>query len=187
MESVPVQFYSNPTYHALRGNVVKKLHALFYPLVDITRCHNIILEIECSCYNHTIDLAEQYNVDTQWSNKKFIDIYCSVTYKVFANIDPESTVGNDAILNRVINNSLPPGQLATMSSDDFMPEKSASTRSEIQKRLTSHAEGKTSTMYRCNNCGHKEAYVKEVQLRSLDEGANISAICKFCNNKWIAA
>ena len=44
---------------------------------------------------------------------------------------------------------------------------------------TSHA----SSIYKCR-CGSNLVVVREVQLRSADEGSTIVHICKSCGHKW---
>lgn len=40
-----------------------------------------------------------------------------------------------------------------------------------------------SSIYRCK-CGSKMVVLREIQLRSADEGSTIIHICKECGNKW---
>ncbi|KAF8809382.1 DNA-directed RNA polymerase I kDa polypeptide [Phlegmacium glaucopus] len=58
-----------------------------------------------------------------------------------------------------------------------------------QKRKTQtkhHEKGDQGTLVaeKCPTCGHMEAYSKEMQLRSADEGSTVFYTCVSCKHGW---
>ncbi|KAH9487200.1 DNA-directed RNA polymerase I subunit RPA12 [Psilocybe cubensis] len=67
------------------------------------------------------------------------------------------------------------------------PEAFPSALRQKRKTQTKHHDtGDKGTLVseKCPVCGHLEAYSKEMQLRSADEGSTIFYTCNGCQHKW---
>ncbi|KAK0464814.1 transcription factor S-II-domain-containing protein [Armillaria novae-zelandiae] len=78
-------------------------------------------------------------------------------------------------------------QITTHSDPDAFP----SALRQKRKTQTKHHEGRRQGHRRmspvsemCPNCGHMEAYSKELQLRSADEGSTVFYTCASCKHGW---
>ncbi|KAF8892634.1 DNA-directed RNA polymerase I kDa polypeptide [Infundibulicybe gibba] len=73
--------------------------------------------------------------------------------------------------------------ITTRSHPDAFPSALQQRRKTQTKR---HAEGDRGTLVaeKCPECGGMEAWSKEMQLRSADEGSTIFYTCSACNHGW---
>lgn len=142
--------------------------------------------IERSCNNEAIIQAKQNHITPiNWNNQDFCSIYSAISYRIIQNLDPNSTVGSSYLLNKLANGKIKPINIAKKTSAQLCPEKSADIIKEKNRRLKETIEVRTTQRYPCPNCKKREAQYKNVQLRSLDEGYNLSLTCKYCSHKWV--
>ncbi|EFI28592.1 DNA-directed RNA polymerase I kDa polypeptide [Coprinopsis cinerea okayama7 len=73
--------------------------------------------------------------------------------------------------------------ITTRSHPDAFPSPLQQKRKTLTKR---HDQGDQGTLVaeKCPSCGHMEAYSKEMQLRSADEGSTIFYTCASCKHGW---
>jgi DNA-directed RNA polymerase subunit M/transcription elongation factor TFIIS len=146
---------------------------------------DIIINIESSCFNETVKKSNELLIYQSWDNFKFVYLYQLYCSKVTKNLDSDSEVKSTYLINKIINNELNIMNIANMTSEELCPEKSVSIKNNINLRNNQQLKIKTSTLYKCRNCGHKQVSIREFQARSLDEGTNLSLTCTFCNYNWI--
>lgn len=146
---------------------------------------NIIIEIELSCYNETIKKSEELLIYKSWENEKFIYLYQLFCNKITKNLDQDSEVKSNYLINQIIHNKIDINNIASLSSDNLCPDKSVNIKNNLKLRNEQKLNYKTSTLYKCRNCGKKEVKIQEYQGRSLDEGSNLSLTCNFCNYNWV--
>lgn len=146
---------------------------------------NTIIEIEKSCYNETVKKSEELLIYKSWDNEKFIYLYQLYCNKITKNLDEESEVKSNYLINQIIDNKIDIAKIASLSSEDLCPDKSVNIKNTLKLRNEQKLNYKTSTLYKCKNCGKKEVKIQEYQGRSLDEGSNLSLTCNFCNYNWV--
>ena len=147
---------------------------------------DIVTEIERGCNNFAILTAgRQHVTPINWCNTDFCRIYSAIMFKIKQNLDPTSPVKSKYLINKIHKSKINPYNLAEMDSHDLCPTKSDGIIKERKDRLNMKIEHKTTNRFSCPNCGAKEAQSKNVQLRSLDEGYNLSLTCINCNYKWV--
>lgn len=147
--------------------------------------NDIIINIELSCYNSCIKQSNELLIYIDWKNSKFKYLYQLLCNKITKNLDNESEVGESYLINKVINGEIDINNIADMSSDNLCPTKSENIKQNLILRNSQKLNYKTSTLYTCKNCGKKEVIIRMVQIKSLDEGQNISLKCVFCNYNWM--
>ncbi len=146
-------------------------------------CFNIY-RIEISCFNKTIDEAHNKNILKNWNNTSFTNIYCITTHRVIAHFD--NLENESDLINRCIRDEDIFDKIAFMTSEELIPSKYSALKNELDERSKQKIEQKISTLYICPKCKERKSTIDEVQLRSLDEAANIIATCMSCRYRWKA-
>jgi DNA-directed RNA polymerase subunit M/transcription elongation factor TFIIS len=180
-----IKFYENENY-----NNNRRLKLLLFgeclgktdKSVDDKEC--IIKYLERGCLNRAIESAKIYNIRCIWSNEKFVNLYHSICYKIAVNIDTNSCIKSDYILNKILNDDVDPLKIANMSSKDLCPKKYEKIEEKMQKRNNLERKIKFSEMYTCRKCKRKQTTTERCYNRSLDEGVNLTIRCLFCGNSW---
>lgn len=146
---------------------------------------NIIVKIENSCYNETVNKADDKLIYKSWDNEKFIYLYQLSCNKITKNLDKFSEVRSDYLINQILDKKINIDLIASLSSEELCPDKSINIKNTLKLRNGQKLNYKTSTLYKCRNCGKKEVKIQEYQGRSLDEGTNLSLTCNFCSYNWV--
>ena len=146
---------------------------------------DIIIKIELSCFNHTINKSDKLLIYKNWDNSKFLCQYQLSCNKVTKNLDIESEVNSCYLIDKVIDGKIDLDTIAELSSDKLCPDKSNNIKENLSLRNQQKLHYKTSTLYKCSNCGKKETILKQIQIKSLDEGFSTSLTCIFCNKNWV--
>jgi len=187
---IPITLYIDNNYNKSRrvillliANILEKKR--IFKLKNKEIQDNIIISIEKSCYEETIKKADELLIYQSWDNEKYSYLYYLYSNKVTKNLDSESEVQSDYLINLILSESVDITKIASMSSEELCPEKSKNIKESLDKRNNQKINIKTSTLYKCKNCGKKEVTIKSVQIRALDEAASLSITCVFCQYNWV--
>jgi len=120
-----------------------------------------------------------------WDNTKFTYLYQLFCNKITKNLDIDSEVNDNYLINEIINNTIDISTIGELPSDKLCPVKSNDIKQNLLLRNSQKLNYKTSTLFVCKNCSKRSVTVKEYQGRSLDEGSNLSLTCTFCSYHWI--
>lgn len=148
-------------------------------------------ETEGSCYSNVIETCsnlESAPIRT-WENPIFRRIYDQRISTVAANLTPLSSVGRSyptAVRASLLRGEITPGELGRMRANELCPEATREERELFQARLNQKIEGVHSKLHRCPKCGARDASTRQVQMRSLDEGATTMATCNVCGEDFRA-
>lgn len=188
--TIPIALYEDSTYNYIRRSIILLISNILeknkkFKANDYFNQSKIIINIELSCYNYTITKADDLLIYQSWDNEKFVYLYYLTCNKITKNLDPESEVNSDYLINLIINNQIDINTIGSLTSDELCPDKSENIKDTINKRNNQEVKIKTSTLYTCRNCNHKEVTIKSVQIRALDESASLSLTCQFCNFNWV--
>lgn len=142
----------------------------------------LALEIEKSCYNYTVNHCIRNNYRQNWDNIIFRQIYdFEINEKCYElNYD-----NNKYLIRQILNKKINPNDIGGVSASDINPSVNLPVYELINLRKNITIDYKYSTLYECEKCGKNETKAYEVQLRSSDEGKDLSLECKFCGFKWI--
>lgn len=190
---IPVSLYKDKKYNNLRRSELILISNIFHsylnmtntilPIIELT---NIIISIELSCYNKTLFDSSEQLILPSWDSEQFEFLYRSNISRITKNLDFESEVHDDYLIKKIINKELDPNNISNLSTIELCPIKSKNIIDKLNERSNQKIILKTSTMYKCRNCGKKSVTITEFQARSLDESSSLSLCCTFCSYRWVA-
>lgn len=188
--TIPLDIYENKQYNKNRRAILLLIASILEKNKKFKLKHkkiqtDIIINIELSCYKQTLLKADELLIYQSWDNEKFTYLYYLNCNKITKNLDIESEVNSNYLINKILQNDLDINNIASMSSDQLCPDKSQNIKETINLRNNQQIKFKTSTLYQCRNCKKREVKIQEYQGRSLDEGSNLSLTCVFCNFNWV--
>lgn len=188
--TIPSNIYNDQLYNKNRRAIILLIAEILEKNNKFKLQHqeiqsNIIINIELSCYNQTINKSDELLIYQSWDNEKFVYLYYLTCNKITKNLDPDSEVQSNYLINKILNNEIDLSKIGSMTSDELSPDKSQNIKDVLNLRNNQEIKVKTSTLYTCRNCKKKEVSIREYQGRSLDEGSNLSLTCLFCNYNWV--
>jgi DNA-directed RNA polymerase subunit M/transcription elongation factor TFIIS len=188
--TIPSRLYLDTEYSRERNLILLLLASILEKNKNFKNLNKsiqdkIIIGIEKSCYDATIKKSNELLIYISWENTKFNYQYQLFCNKITKNLDCESEVNSEYLINKIINNEINISNIANMTSDTLCPDKSDLIKQSIQIRNAQKLNYKTSSLYQCRNCKKRSVTIKTVQLRSLDEGNSLSLTCMFCNFTWV--
>ena len=86
------------SYNDSRRNIVAK------KFLNLVNNEKISRQIEQSIYNYTIKKSITTDIERNWNNKIFMNIYLSKTRSIYSNLDKNSYIKNHSLLHKVLNN-----------------------------------------------------------------------------------
>lgn len=184
---LPISTYQDDSYNDLRRGYLLLIASLIESyLIDdsITDHIDMIISVEKSCYDHSIEIAEYELLTTDFSVSAFEHLYRTRVMRITKNLDWESEVGDDYLATGLIDGTIDPRNVSKMDSKELSPLKNAKLINHLNQRLSQTITVKTSTLYRCRQCGKKETTIRSAQMRSLDEGETLIITCSFCGYRW---
>lgn len=151
----------------INNELFKKIE---YKFLKLAERDEIVLVIEKSIYEKSI--KEEIE---DWLDVKFLQTYSRESYRIVDWISKSNLA--DIRVNYK--------DIAFKTTRELFPGLYISHEEYIKQRGQQKIETKLSRQYRCSRCGHSETKVHEIQLRSFDEGSNISITCQNCSHHWI--
>ena len=163
-----------------RSVTVKKINTI---IDDLTISRNI----EKGIYNFIINFSKDNNINRKWSNKIFYNLYYSKVRSMYINLDKDSYVKNNYLIDKVKNNDIKPEEVSKLSVYDMYPDNwkkmidIKSKRDKIKYELKPEA---MTERYKCRKCDGRKCSYYEMQTRSADEPMTQFFTCLDCNNRW---
>lgn len=152
--------------------------------LDYVKQTNIVINIEKSCFKKTIESCIEEAIYIDWTNNKFKYLYSLICSRVSKNLDINSEVLDTYLIDAIISNDIDISKLGGMSSDD-MSKKNEIIKEQLNNRRGQKIKQKTTSMYRCRNCGNRQCTIRMQQMRSLDEGATLILNCVTCGFRFM--
>ncbi len=144
-------------------------------------------KIEVGIYNFTINQADNYGIAKLWSNNKFKKLYVNKTMSVYVNLQSNSYIKNNRLLQRLKEKEFKPEDLAFMDAQTTFPENWKKLIDEKYKRdkiLYEVRKEAATDIYKCGRCHKRECTYYELQTRSADEPTTIFVTCLNCGKRW---
>lgn len=184
---LPASVYEDELYNDLRRGYLLLIASLIEEyLIDTTiNDHtDMIIAIEKSCYDNTITIAEHEMLPKDFSYPQFEQLYRTRVMRITKNLDVNSEVGDEHLATGLLSGAINPKTVSTLQNKDLCPSRNEKILEEFSIRMNTSITLKTSSLYKCRQCGHKETTVRSMQMRSLDESQTIILCCTFCGYKW---
>lgn len=144
-------------------------------------------ELEIAIFNAAIKESEKMHVVCHWKNQLFENVYKTVARRLITNLNKDSYVKNNRLIQRLKDNEFKMDELAMKNSYDLFPEqwKELSDRQiQREQRLLEGNKGMATNIFKCHGCGKRECTYYEMQTRSADEPMTIFITCLNCGKRW---
>jgi len=141
---------------------------------------NIAILIEASVFEFTIGTIFINGIDP-----KFIpSIYGDKLFNIVNNIDPDSTIGNTFLKNKLLKNEIEPRNLAFMTNEQLFPERWEKLTRKRDLREYKKNNMAATDLFKCFKCGERKCQVIQLQTRSADEPMTNYVTCLVCFNRF---
>ncbi len=184
---LPLDVYKNKSYNDLRRGYLILIASLIneYLIEDaINDCVGMVIAIEDSCYRHAVEIAENEVLSPDFNNPAFERLYRTKVMRITKNLDINSEVGDEHLAIGLLGGYIDPNKVSKLDNKDLSPKRNEKLLEALSSRMNQKMSVKTSTLYRCRQCGRKETTVRSAQMRSLDEGETLIIKCVWCGYKW---
>jgi DNA-directed RNA polymerase subunit M/transcription elongation factor TFIIS len=143
--------------------------------------------IEKSIYEFTKKICKKRNILPLWTNDIFKKIYLNKSISLYSNIDKDSYIKNENLIDKINNKKINLENIAFMSYQELFPEHSKQFLDEKFKREKLMYEDTQESMtdqFKCGRCKQRKCTYYELQTRSADEGMTIFITCINCGWRW---
>ena len=174
-----VKKYSNRN-DPIRGKMVEYINNVVDSML-------LSRKIEKGIYNYTITVSKRKNIQRSWENIMFKNLYKSKILSVYSNLDSNSYIKNNQLIDNIKNGDIEPEKVGFLSVYDTFPDNwkellnIKSKRDKIKYELKPEA---MTNLFKCRKCGSRETSYYEVQTRSADEPMTQFITCLSCSNRW---
>ena len=180
--------------HPTRKRIYEKFHNLItkyinekdYNLDDIMK---IAINLERGIFNYTISIYPNRKINETW-NHYFNNLYIDRAVKIYNNLNPDSSLQNKTLLNRLLSKEFNEFEISSFNSEQLFPER---WKELIDKHLTNinddlpiqiKLEDRADGLFKCGKCKSYKTEYNEKQTRSADEPTTKFCYCHKCGNRW---
>ena len=155
---------------------------------EIIQDSEISKQLEESLLHVVSDQAIKENMDIDWANKVFWNMYRSKAIFIYENINPESYVQNtENWLGKLKSGEISIRSFAEMTAAEICPQRwkeAIEKQIEIEKKLQSKNSSASIFMW-CSRCKKKtKCDYYQMQTRSADEPMTTFMTCLECDRRW---
>lgn len=184
---LPTSVYEDARYNRIRRGYLILIASLINEyLIDsnINDHVDMIIAIERSCFDHSVEVAEYELLSADFKVPAFQQLYRTKVIRITKNLDVNSEVGDEYLASSLLDGNIDPSTVSKLDSKELSPRRTAKLIDNLESRMNQKATLKTSTLYRCRQCGHKETTIRSQQMRAADESETLVINCVFCGYKW---
>lgn len=184
---LPIAVYEDSLYNDLRRGYLLLIASLIEEYLtegDINDHQEMIIAIEKSCYDHSVEIAEYELLTPDFSIVGFEQLYRTKVVRITKNLDVNSEVGDEHLASCLLSGDIDPTTVSKLDNKDISPLHNEKLLENLTIRLNQTITLKTSTLYRCRQCKRNETTIRSIQMRSLDEPSTLVIQCQFCHYKW---
>lgn len=186
---LPLSVYEDKEYTQLRRAYLLLIAWLIEEHLidqDINEYAVEIIQVEQSCYLHAVEIAEYEMLIPTLTNFQFEHLYRTRITRITKNLDINSEVGDDYLINLIINRSIDLDTISKMKAEELSPSRNKQLLDKLTARRNQAISVKVSRLYWCRQCKKNETTVRSSQMRSLDEAETLTITCAFCGYKWFS-
>lgn len=144
-------------------------------------------DMEIGIYNWCIEECGARRIARNWNNPRFFKMYVEKARSIVTNIDKNSYIHNDSLLQRLMEKEFFPHEIAFLKPENVHPDKWRSTVETLWKKYENAYENKAvamTDMFKCGKCKKRECTFFELQCRSSDEPMTLFIRCVRCGHSW---
>ena len=146
-----------------------------------------IADLEIGIYNWCIHCADNTDIIKNWGNKRFANMYKAKAISALVNLNPETYVKNERLLQRLKEKEYKPHDIPFMKPENTFPEKWRHVIDKKQVKEHYAFQDKQEAMtdqFLCGKCKKRECVYYELQTRSADEPMDVYITCLNCGHRW---
>jgi DNA-directed RNA polymerase subunit M/transcription elongation factor TFIIS len=146
-----------------------------------------VADLEIGIFNRTIDYANSLHISLSWSSHIFMETYINYARGIYSNLNKDSYIKNDKLIERFHNREFLPHELPYMSCEDLYPERWSKIIERQKLKFKAAYEIKQVAMtdsIKCSRCKNNKISYYELQTRSGDEAMTCYFNCIICGHKW---
>jgi DNA-directed RNA polymerase subunit M/transcription elongation factor TFIIS len=184
---LPIEVYQDSTYNDLRRGYILLVASLIEEYLIDTEINDhsaMIIAVEKSCFDHSIEIAEHELLTPDFDTPTFEQLYRTRVMRITKNLDINSEVGDEHLAMCLLGGIINPMRVSWLDNQEISPANNAKLVEKLSERLNQKVTLKTSSLYRCPKCGKRETTIRNAQMRSLDEGESAIIQCQYCHYKW---
>lgn len=173
-------------YEKFQNLISKYINKKDYNLDDIMK---IAINLERGIFNYTISIYPNRKINETWNNY-FNNLYIDRAVKIYNNLNPDSSLQNKTLLNRLLSKEFNEFEISSFNSEQLFPER---WKELIDKHLTNinddlpvqiKLEDRADGLFKCGKCKSYKTEYNEKQTRSADEPTTKFCYCHKCGNRW---
>ena len=88
-------------------------------------------DLEIGIFNASIDYANSLKIQTSWSCDLFAETYLNIAMSIYSNLDKDSYIKNERLLDRLKNREFLPHKLPYMNCEEIFPEILSAVEKEL--------------------------------------------------------
>ena len=146
-----------------------------------------ILNLERGLYNAALKEATHRMIPLTWEHSTFVWIYKMIAKRTAANLQPDSYVGNNELIERWKDGEFSLDSIGSWTPYDLKPSQWKDLKDQQFRRDKRVLEGNlamATDRFRCSQCKKKMCSYYELQTRSADEPMTIFVSCLNCGKHW---
>lgn len=179
--------------HPTRKRVYEKFNNLITNnnlyKIGIDEIIKMSINLERGIFNYTISIYPNKKINESW-NDYFNNLYINRAVKIYNNLNPDSSLKNTTLLNRLLSKEINEFEISSFNSEQLFPERwkhltdkyltNISDDLPEQIKLEDRADG----LFKCGKCKSYKTEYNEKQTRSADEPTTKFCYCHNCGNRW---
>jgi DNA-directed RNA polymerase subunit M/transcription elongation factor TFIIS len=155
--------------------------------LNLINNENIVNNIEQGIYDFVVNKCIKNNMVTNEDNKYFKRHYLNKAVSLYDNIDKNSYIKNETLIEKIINGCIDPYNLANLKPQELFPEhwNEFIERKKLENDIIySKKLVPVTDQYYCPKCKKNSTTYYELQIRSSDEPMTLFITCLNCNFHW---
>ncbi len=184
MSTVPYKVYYTEEYcHYRRQKAFVMTYDLRqkakFSLLEYDDSVELVRQLELSCYERAVELANKRFIEKAWTNSNFRSIYNNVCHELIHNL-----ISSDVLFDNLLSGEISPKEFVEKPAHELRPELYQNIIETEAKRMNVRLTVKTNDLYQCPNCGKSMTQASNLYNRCFDEAVSIELTCQHCGHSW---
>lgn len=179
--------------HPTRKRVYEKFNNLITNnnlyKIGIDEIIKMSINLERGIFNYTISIYPNKKINESW-NDYFNNLYINRAVKIYNNLNPDSSLKNTTLLNRLLSKEINEFEISSFNSEQLFPERWKHLTDKYLTNISDDLpeqiklEDRPDGLFKCGKCKSYKTEYNEKQTRSADEPTTKFCYCHNCGNRW---